>query len=234
MTKKNPNNPYPKKTEAAAKATAAMARKNHHKFIYSCRYVMKNMPSPCLSTRSVEYQPHVFPKQVGLVSKERQLSSRDVLMLTMSIVTRNGNHTNTWQKYAYVQSFLKALKPYLPDGVRINSDWANLRTYNCSDPKMDEMAREFEEFVDQYMHDIETKLAMLYVELGDKSGKQYLEVLQRKFRISGWNLNPTTVRFNASVNQKENPTEAEDTEEKPKDTSVTFNFEVVGAQPSEG
>lgn len=212
----------PAKTKAALNASRVAAAKTHRKVYLSLRYIITHMPEPCLEPRSITCREYIWPAQPGL-TKGRKISGSDRIMLTMSIVTRNGNLTNSWQKYAYPQSFLKALKPYLPDGLLVNSDWDNWKDRAGSTDDMKGIAVEFEEFVNDYMNKIETLLAASYIQCGDRNGKAYLEILARKFRISGWNTNPTTVRFNAKA---EVPSNSEDTEDQ-KATTVTFNFETV-------
>jgi len=212
----------PAKTKAAAIGSAAAQAKAHRKFIMCARYIMRYMPEPCISPRGITCRDYEFPAQPGL-TKGKKLRAHDRIMLTMTIVTRNGNSTNNWQHYAYPQSFLKAIRGYLPEEVIPNIDWSNFVNRAGSNEDLKPVVAEFEDFVDEYMNKIETLLAASYLESGDKSGKQYLEVLSRKFRLSGWNTNPTTVRFNAKA---EVPgTEAESEESKP--TVVTFNFETV-------
>lgn len=222
MTKPNPNNKYPKKAQAAAIATKAMAAKNHRRFIYSARYLMKNMPKPVVTLRSAFANQHQWPAQPGL-TKGRTISAQEVHELTIRmIVNAQQNRTDLQMS---CQTFLKAVKPYLPPSLCLNSDWANFRSRNCSDPKVDEVAKDLEDFAKEYFVSIETQLASLYLTVGDKVGAQYLKILERRFRETWGTGTPSTVRFNATVGQ--NKTDVEEEEDKPKDTSVTFNFEVV-------
>lgn len=218
----------PAKTKAAAIGSAAAQAKAHRKFIMCARYIMRYMPEPCISPRGITCRDYDFPAQPGL-TKGKKLRAHDRIMLTMTIVTRNGNRTNSWQKYAYPESFLKAIRGYLPEEVIPNIDWSNFVNRAGSSEDLKPVVAEFEDFVDDYMNRIETLLAASYLESGDKFGKQYLEVLSRKFRISGWNTNPATVRFNAKA-------EVPSTEEKeePKSTTVTFNFETVIPETNNG
>jgi hypothetical protein len=211
----------PAKTKAAAIGSAAAQAKAHRKFIMCARYIMRYMPEPCISPRGITCKDYEFPAQPGL-TKGKKLRAHDRIMLTMTIVTRNGNRTNSWQQYAYPQSFLKAIRGYLPEEVIPNIDWSNFCDRAGSSEDLKPVVAEFEDFVDEYMNKIETLLAASYLESGDKSGKQYLEVLSRKFR-SEWNTSPATVRFNAKA---EVPSSSEDTEDQ-KTTTVTFNFETV-------
>lgn len=211
----------PAKRKSALQASMVAASKIHRKVYLSLRYIMTHMPDPCLEPRSVTCRDYVWPAQPGL-TKGRKLSGSDRIMLTMSIVTRNGNPTNNWQKYAYPQSFLKALKPYLPEGLLVNADWDNWTERAGASSDLKDIAAEFEEFVDNYMNKIETLLAASYIQCGDKNGKAYLEILARKFRLTGWATTPATVRFNAKT---EVPNSSEEEDKKP--TTVTFNFETV-------
>jgi len=227
MTKPNPNNKYPKKTEAAAIATKAMATKNHRKFIMSARYIMKNMPRPVVVSRSAHANAHVWPKQIG-VTVGRTISSQEVHeMTTRMIVNANQNRTDLQMS---CQTFLKAIKPFLPPSLTINTDWSNYRKRNCSDPTCIKVADELEEFAKDYFSDIESQLASLYLNVGDKTGAQYLKVLERRFR-EHWNTG-SQMNLSASISKKE---QSEETEPE-KDTTITFNFEVVqtGSQSSEG
>ena len=222
--KPNPNNPFPKKTEAAHKATEINAQKIREKTVKSMKYIMAHMPDPCVYSKSVDAKSHDWPVLVGLVPKGRKLTSRDVQKLTMAIVCTNGNATNSWQEYAYVQSFLKALKPFLPSGLTVNADWSNYKKRNVNTSEVKETVAQFEEFVEEYIRKIEVLLATTYVEAGDKYGKAFLEVLSRKFRISGWNTNSTAVRFEGKAELSEDKKTKDD---KAKTTSVTFSFETV-------
>lgn len=226
-TKPNPNNKYPKKTEAAAKATKAMADKNHRRFIMSAKYVMKYMPNPVVVARSVYAKAHQWPKQVGLTAG-RLISAQEVHELTTRmIVNANPNRTDLQMSCT---TFLKALKPFLPPSILISTDWANFRNKYCSDPDVEKVAEELEEFAKEYFMAIESQLASMYLNVGDKSGAQYLKVLERRFR-EHWNTN-STFNVSASMTKKETP---EDSEPE-KDTTITFNFSVVGSpdQPTEG
>lgn len=209
---------------SAVQASLAAQAKAHRKFIMCARYIMKWMPEPCISPRGITCKDYEFPAQPGL-TKGRKIRAHDRIMMTMMIVTRNGNHTNSWQKYAYPESFLKAIKAYIPEEVMINSDWANFKDRAGSYEDLKPIVTEFEEFVDTYMNKIETLLAASYLESGDKGGKQYLEVLSRKFRLSGWNTNPTSVRFESKTEVPQKSTESEG--DTPAPTVVTFQFETV-------
>ena len=223
-SKPNPNNPYPKRSESARKAGEINAQKIREKTAKSMKYIMAHMPEPCVYPKSIEYQPHEWPALVGLVPRGRKLKSAEVQKLTMNIVCTNGNPSNSWKEYAYTQSFLKALKPFLPAGLTVNQDWANYKKRNVNTPEMKEVVAEFEAFVEEYIRKIEVLLATTYIEAGDKFGKAFLEVLSRKFRISGWYTNPASVRFEGRTEVAEG---GKSKDEKPKTTAVSFVFETV-------
>lgn len=226
MGEKNPNNPYPKRTAAALIATEASAAKKRQKFIKSAKYIMSHMPEPAVSSKCLEYTPHKWPVLVGL-TKGGTLKSRDVQKMTLAIVCTNGNPTNSGQQYAYTQSFLKAVKPFLPAGVSVNTDWGNFKNRGGAHPDCVEVVEALEEFVEEYIRKIEVQLSLAYVEFGDKLGKQYLELLSRKFRITGWNPNPVSVRFNAKVGESVKEEEEKTEDAKKTETSVSFVFETV-------
>ena len=217
MTKANPNNKYPKKTQAAAIATKAMAAKNHRKFIMSARYLMKHMPEPVVTYRSANANSHQWVKQVGL-TVGRTLSALDVQDLTMRMIV-NANQMRT-DLQASCQTFLKAVKPYLPPSLMISCDWSNFRKRSCSDPKVAEVADELEDFAADYFKKIESQLACLYLNVGDRNGAQYLKVLERRFR-ENWNVN-------AGMYSKVEVKTEKEAEGKEKEANVvTFEFTTV-------
>jgi len=220
MTKKNPNNKYPKKTEAAAIATKANAAKQHRKFILSARYLMTHMPEPVVASRSAHANPHNWPKQIGL-TVGRTISALEVQELTMRMIVNANQRRSDLQESC--QTFLKAVKPSLPPSLTINSDWSNFRKRNCSDPKVDAVANELEEFAIEYFKKIEAQLASLYLNVGDRNGAQYLKVLERRFR-ENWNVN-SGMFAKANLTMESNKTEGEEKET----NSITFEFTTVEA-----
>lgn len=221
MTKPNPDNKYPKKTQAAAIATKAMADKNHRKFILSAAYIMKNMPSPAVINRAGMAKPHTFPAQPGLCSS-RDLTAIEVHAMTMAMIV-NAPTNRTDLQYS-CQTFLKAIKPYLPVGVVVNSDWANFRTRNCTEPTCIKVADALEEYAKDYFGCIEASLASLYLSTGDRSGAQFIKVLERRFR-DHWNAsNSSSINLSAAIGGKKSE---EEDEEQAVPPAVSFNFEVV-------
>jgi len=209
---------HERKVEIAAEASKVMASKNHRRFIYCARYLMKNMPEPVVTARSALYNQHFWPSQVG-VTKGRTISAMDVQELTMRMIV--GANPKRMDQQFCCQTFLKALKPYLPPSVTLNSDWSNFRNRNCSDPKVNEVADELEEFAEDYFRKIESQLAVLYLNVGDRNGAQYLKVLERRFR-ENWNLN---AGMYAKLDLK---TEKKEEGEVPVETNtVTFEFTTV-------
>ena len=193
------------------------AAKNHRKFIFSARYVMAHAPRPCVNGRSVNAKPHTWPKQPGLTGG-RTLSSQEVMEITVKAITR-ANPNRTDLQYS-VETFLHAIKPYFPNGIVINSDWANFRKRNCSDPKCIEVADEFERWVTNWYNDIEAELAMMYLNVGDKAGAQYFKVLERRFRTN-WSQS-------LQVNSKSEVKADVKADVKSKvDATVNFNFSVA-------
>ena len=220
MTKPNPNNKNPKKTQAAAIATKANAAKAHRKFILSARYLMKYMPEPVVVSRSAHAIAHSWPKQIGL-TVGRTISALDVQDLTMRMIVNANQRRTDLQESC--QTFLKAVKPSLPPSLTINSDWSNFRKRYCTDPKVEEVANELEDFAIEYFRKIEAQLASLYLNVGDRNGAQYLKVLERRFR-ENWNVN-------SGMYAKVNVTNEKATEEgEEKETnSITFEFNTVEA-----
>lgn len=211
-----PKNTSPKVKALMHRFSVQNANKAHRKFILSVKYVMAHCPRPCVNLRSISAKPHTWPKQVALTGG-RTLSPQEVMDITVKAITR-ANPNRTDLQYS-VQTFLKALKPYLPSGILINSDWANLRIRQ-TDPKCIEVADEFEEWVTGWYNDVEAELASMYLNAGDRNGAQYFKVLERRFRAN-WSQS-------FQVNSKSEVKADVKADVKSKvDATVNFNFSVA-------
>jgi len=219
-----PRKENPKNLGASAHADALNA-KRRRKVILSLKYIMKHMPEPCVSRRSVACVSHLWPSQPGLCG-ERKLTGMQVQEMTMMIIVRNKNpelnNQTTKSQYSPLP-LLKAIDGYLPNGISIRTDWGVWKSNvaeRCTDPAVLETLLEFEEWVEGYYAKIETALATMYIEVGDKPGKAYLEVLARRFRAN-WSTQQQ-VNVKADVDAKEKV-----------DATINFNFQTLEGQVEE-
>lgn len=219
-----PKNTSPKVKALMAKFTKDNADKAHAKLIRSIKYIMKYWPAPCVSLRSYPMAKIELPREVALTGG-RTLTAKDAYDFTMRIITMGNNYRSDLQ-YS-VQTFLKAIKPWMPSGLCINSDWANCKNRK-TDKSVLEAIDEFEGWVEDYFNTIESQLAGLYLHVGDRQGSAFMKVLEKRFR-DHWNTTQPSVRFNAKA---EVPSSSEDTEDQ-KTTTVTFNFETVLADEND-
>lgn len=225
MTKPNPNNKYPNKTKAAAIATKVNAEKMHRKTIQSVNYIMKHWPMPCTNLRSIYARPCDLPKVVGLTTG-RALSATDIYEFTMKIIA--SGQTRADLQYS-TQTFLRCVKPYMPDGLCINADWANSKSRK-SNPEVLKALDDLEKWVEEYYAEIESQLLGFYLTIGERTGGQFMKVLERRFR-EHWNLNNGGTRFEASASIKQDKEATDEPDDKPNE--VIFNFSVVQSENQE-
>ena len=210
-----PRNPNANPSQSAhAEELNARARR---RAILSMKYVMKHMPEPCVNSRSTSYVPHTFPAQHGLCG-ERTLTAKQVQEMTMMIVVRNNCGQNIKLSDTYsVTGFHKAIRDYMPNGLLLHKSFDKLLSEERTNPDIYEAAQEYEAWVESYLSRVQVALATMYVEVGDKYGKAYLEVLSRRFRES-WSTQQQ-VSFKGEVKAEEKV-----------DATINFNFTTVPAK----
>lgn len=205
------------KTERCNLNSKLLADKAHKLAIDSLTYLMTYMPEPVILRKTYSAKPYTFPEVKGLC-KSRTWSVEERVAVTMCFM----NCSKVGGNVAAEGTLAKALKRYLPEGILLSAEWfKNEKRIRCKE--VNEAVTAFRDWYDQYMLNIENILTGMYLECGDRSGRQFIEVLQRRFRA---NWNPNSVAFKASLEKKvENPTTDEANPTGP--VTVSFNFEVV-------
>lgn len=214
-----PVNTSPKVKSLMHRFSVENAAKVNAKTVKSLNYLMKNWPDPCVNLNLYPVKEVTLPKVVALTGG-RKLSVGDIYSFTMRIISMGNQHRPDFQYSA--QTFLKAVKPFLPSGLLINSDWANTKNRK-KDPEVLEAMLQFEEWVSDYCTNIEAGLVGLYLATGDRNGAAYIKVLEKRFRAN-WNTNSTALRFEGRTEVAEGN---KSNDEKPKTTAVSFVFETV-------
>ena len=195
-----------------------IAEKAHKLAIDSLNYLIKNFPDPVILRKTYTAKPFTFPEVKGLC-KSRTWSVEERVAVTMCFMNCSAKGMGN----VGTEGFLaKSIRQYLPEGILLSPEWFNNeKRIRCKE--VNEAVTAFRDWYDQYMLKIENILTELYLECGDRSGRHFIEVLQRRFRA---NWNPNSIAFKASMEKKvEEPTEDKDKTVQP--TTVSFNFEVV-------
>lgn len=206
----------PKVKALMKKLSDENAAKHHRKFIASVNYVMKHWPDPCTNLRSVYAKDCKLPRVVGLTGG-KDLKAMDIFDFTMKMIV-NANPTRADLNYS-VRTFLRSIKGYMPEGLCISDDWSNFKARR-TDPEVLDTANKFEEWVTEYYNKIESQLLGFYMTIGDRSGAQYIKVLERRFRDHfAANLNVTS--------KSEVKAEVKEEVKATVDGSVNFNFTVA-------
>lgn len=219
-----PRKEHPKNLGASAHADALNA-KRRRKTILSLKYIMKHMPEPCISRRSVACVSHLWPAQPGLCG-ERKLTGMQVEQMTMMIIVRNKNpeiNTQSTKTQYSPKALLKALKDYLPNGIEVRTEWGDWKSNvanRCTDPEVLNTLLEFEEWAEGYYAKIETALATMYLEVGHKPGQAFLEVLARRFRANWSTQQQLSVKADVKAEEKV-------------DTTINFSFKTLQGQVEE-
>ena len=213
-----PKTSTPKVKAMMARMTALHAEKQYRKFVMSANYVMKYWPGPCTNLKSVLAKNCVLPKVVGLTGG-KTLSVMEIFDFTMRLIVANPPRPDQDFK---AKGFIKAIRDFLPTGLYINPDWNNFKTRakEANETKALEVIDAFEEWIVNYYNQIESQMLGLYMTVGEKSGAQYLKVLERRFRDHfAANLNVTSkTEMKAEVKEEVKATV---------DGSVNFNFNVA-------
>ena len=200
--------------------TKLNAERAHKLAIDSLHYLMQFMPDPVILRKTFTAKPYTFPEVEGLC-KSRTWSVEDRVAVTMCFM----NCSKFGGNIAAEGTLAKAIRKYLPEGILLSPEWFNNeKRIRCKE--VAEAVEEFRDWYDQYMLTIENLLSSLYLDVGDRNGKQFIEVLQRRFRA---NWNPNSMAFKASFESKKEASN----DEAPKDEGykVSFTFTTMEGHP---
>lgn len=196
--------------------------KCNRKLINSLKYISEHMPEPVFPGKTLASNGHVWPKVTALTGG-RTLTHDEMEDLTLRLIT--GNIAG---RPMGVHSFVVRLKPFLPSSITLNPNWFDYED-RLKDPKAHEAIAAFREWYEEYMGNIEAELLKYYMMHGDKFGKQYLTVLERRFRAN-WAVGSTAYQAKLTVNNSEQTEGSAEGEEKAKGNKIEFIFTTVEAQ----
>lgn len=195
-------------------ARAKHCAKQNRKLINSLKYISEHMPEPMFPGKTVGPANHVWPKVTALTGG-RTLSREEVENLTLRLIT-----AYECGRPMGIHAFAVRLKPFLPSSITLNPNW-----FDTEDRLQDEKAHEaiqcFREWYNEYMGNIESELLKYYMMHGEKFGKQYLTVLERRFR-SNWAVNSVAYQTKVAIATESKPTEEEGTTEKTNKVEFVF------------
>lgn len=202
----------PKVKALMAKFTKQNADKAHRKAIVSLRYIRKYFPPPVMPGKNSCISTYKFPKVVG-VTGGRTLTRFELEDITALALTSTQPANNDG-----VAIFARRIRKYLPDAILFSPEW-----FNNEKRIVDETVRQEVELTriwfEDYMADLESIFTRFYLAIGERTGAQYLKVLERRFR-KNWNVSSSNLSVKASMAETAN-------EEEERIKNVTFNFEVV-------
>lgn len=204
-------------------AQAKHCAKQNRKLVNSLRYIQANMPEPQFPGKTNGPAEHVWPKVTALTGG-RTITRDQVEDLTLRLIAGNQSGRPTG-----IHSFVVRLRPFLPSSIVLNPNWFDWED-RYKDPKAHEAIAEFREWYEMYMSNLEAELLKYYMMHGEKFGKQYLTVLERRFRAN-WAVNSAAyqAKFTMTTEDPNKPT-TDSNEADIKSNKVEFVFTTVESQ----